>query len=104
VARGADLLRDSIGGKNSNAAPRRRRLQDFSNINGRTLAAGERLLIKRGSVLNQELRVNAQGTREQWVEIGAYGEGARPVIPPQLGHRRPLRVDSATRTSCASAA
>jgi hypothetical protein len=54
--------------------------RDLSNVNGRTLNAGDRLLIKRGSVLNQELRVSARGTADRWVEIGAYGEGARPVI------------------------
>ena len=82
AARGATThYVDSVGGKNSNAgtAPNAA-WQDFSNINGRTLAAGERLLIKRGSVINQELRVDARGTRERWAEIGAYGEGARPII------------------------
>lgn len=54
--------------------------KDFSNINGKMLNAGDRLLIKRGSVINQELRVSAKGTADRWVEIGAYGEGARPVL------------------------
>lgn len=54
--------------------------KDFSNLNGRTLGAGERLLLRRGSVINQELRVSAKGTAERWAEIGVYGEGARPVI------------------------
>lgn len=72
---------DSIMGRNTNTgsspdSP----WQDFSNINGKTLNAGDRLLIKRGSVINQELRVGAKGATNRWVEIGAYGEGARPVI------------------------
>jgi hypothetical protein len=82
AARGATTFYvDSRGGDNASAgtAPEAA-WKDFSNINGRTLQAGERLLIKRGSVINQELRVGAQGAREQWAEIGAYGEGARPVI------------------------
>ncbi len=53
---------------------------DFSPINGKTLQAGERLLIKRGSVINQELQVGALGTEDAWVKIGAYGEGTRPSI------------------------
>jgi len=53
---------------------------DFTHINGKTLKAGERLLIKRGSVINQELQVSAEGTADAWVDIGAYGEGARPVV------------------------
>ena len=82
AARGATTFYvDSRGGDNASAgtAPEAA-WKDFSNINGRTLAADERLLIRRGSVINQELRVNAQGTRENWAEIGAYGTGARPII------------------------
>ncbi len=72
---------DGFAGRNSNPgtspdSPWR----DFSNINGQTLNAGDRLLIKRGSVINQELRLSARGTVERWAEIGAYGQGARPVI------------------------
>ena len=77
----ANYYVDSIAGKNSNIGTSPEAAwKDFSNINDRTLAAGERLLIKRGSVINQELRVGAHGTPEQWAEIGAYGEGARPII------------------------
>jgi hypothetical protein len=72
---------DSIGGSNSNSglspqAP----WKDFTNINGKTLKAGDRILIKRGSVINQELRISVRGTKDNWVEIGAYGTGPRPVI------------------------
>jgi len=72
---------DSVGGDNANpgtsaAAPWR----DFTHVNGRTLAAGERLLIKRGSVIDQELSISATGTVDNWVEIGAYGSGPRPII------------------------
>lgn len=72
---------DSVMGSNANAgtspeAP----WQDFTPINGKTLAAGERLLIKRGSVINQELTLSAQGTADNWCEIGPYGEGARPIL------------------------
>ncbi|MBP5321831.1 MAG: right-handed parallel beta-helix repeat-containing protein [Kiritimatiellae bacterium] len=45
-----------------------------------TLGPGERLLLKRGSVFNEELRLTARGTTENWAEIGAYGEGMRPQI------------------------
>jgi hypothetical protein len=54
--------------------------RDFTPVNGRTLGAGERLLIRRGSVINQELSLAAHGTPHAWAEIGAYGEGARPVL------------------------
>ncbi len=72
---------DSVEGNNANPgispdAPWR----DFTNINGKTLGAGEKLLIKRGSVINQELIISAAGTAEKWAEIGAYGTGPRPII------------------------
>lgn len=54
--------------------------KDFTNINGKILGPGEKLLIKRGSVISQELLLGAQGTTEAWAEVGAYGEGARPLI------------------------
>lgn len=54
--------------------------KDFTPINGKTLGPGERLLIKRGSVIRQELRISARGTADRWAEIGAYGEGPRPIL------------------------
>ena len=54
---------DSVAGQNVNAGiSPEAAWRDFSNINGRTLGAGDRLLIKRGSVIHQELRVSAKGT------------------------------------------
>jgi hypothetical protein len=72
---------DSMAGSNANSgtspeAP----WKDFTNINGRTLGPGERLLIRRGSVINQELSVSARGTADRWAEIGTYGGGPRPMI------------------------
>jgi hypothetical protein len=54
--------------------------RDFTNINGKTLGAGERLLIKRGSVIDQELQISARGTARRWAEIGTYGDGPRPIL------------------------
>ena len=45
-----------------------------------TLGPGDRLLLKRGSVFTGELVLTAGGDAENWAEIGAYGEGPRPVI------------------------
>lgn len=72
---------DSLAGNNAHAgsspdAP----WKDFTNVNGRVLGPGERLLLRRGSVFNQELKVSAHGVRDNWAEIGAYGDGARPII------------------------
>ncbi len=72
---------DSLHGSNTQAGTSPATAwQDFTPINGKTLGPGERLLIRRGSVINQELAVSAAGTAEAWAEIGVYGEGPRPVI------------------------
>ena len=72
---------DGIAGDNTKAGTTPETAwKDFTPINGKTLGPGERLLIRRGSVINQELQLSAKGTAEAWAEIGAYGEGARPII------------------------
>jgi len=72
---------DAISGNNKNAGTSPTAAwRDFTNINGRTLGPGEKLLIRRGSVINQELVLSAAGVAANWAEIGAYGEGPRPVI------------------------
>lgn len=72
---------DSAAGSNANPGTSPDAAwKDFTNVNGRTLGPGERLLIRRGSILNEELTVSACGTAEHWAEIGAYGTGPRPVI------------------------
>ena len=72
---------DSAAGSNANSGTSPDAAwKDFTNINDRILGPGERLLIRRGSIINQELTVSARGTAEHWAEIGAYGDGPRPVI------------------------
>lgn len=72
---------DSKGGDNANTGiSPESAWRDFTPVNGRTLGPGERVLLRRGSVFNQELKLSARGTPEAWAEIGTYGEGARPVI------------------------
>ena len=85
IRAGAGMARtyyvDSQAGDNANdGTSPESAWKDFTNINGRTLGPGERLLIRRGSVINQELTVSARGTAERWAEIGTYGTGPRPMI------------------------
>jgi len=54
--------------------------KSFRQVAALTLGPGERLLLKRGSVFNEELRVAARGAAENWAEIGVYGTGMRPQI------------------------
>lgn len=78
---GVDYYIDGVGGDNASAGDSPEKAwRDFTKINGRTLGPGDRLLIRRGSTINQELEVSARGTATHWAEIGAYGEGARPII------------------------
>jgi hypothetical protein len=75
------LYVDSIAGDNARAGTSPETAwKDFSNVNGRVLGPGERLLLRRGSVFNQELKITARGTAERWAEIATYGEGTRPII------------------------
>ena len=72
---------DSAAGDNANTGTSPgASWKDFSKINGRVLGRGERLLLRRGSVFNQELSVSACGAKDNWAEIGAYGTGARPIL------------------------
>lgn len=54
--------------------------KSLAPMKGKTLGPGERLLLKRGSVFNEELVVTAKASPANWAEIGAYGEGPRPQI------------------------
>ncbi len=52
----------------------------FARAKVLVLGPGERLLLRRGSTFNEELTLRAKGAADNWAEIGAYGEGARPTI------------------------
>ena len=67
--------RDSADGLSDSTAWR-----TFGNLAKIILGPGERVLLKRGCVFNEELHVMVRGSAENWAEIGAYGEGMRPQI------------------------
>ena len=54
--------------------------RSFAKINGCRLAPGERLLLARGSVFNEELKISSCAEADDWAEIAAYGKGHRPTI------------------------
>ncbi|MHB9032434.1 MAG: hypothetical protein ACYC6L_05245 [Anaerolineae bacterium] len=60
----------------SEAAPWR----DFGPVHQRSLKPGDKVLLARGCTWNQQLIINDAGTREAWIELGAYGDGPRPKI------------------------
>jgi hypothetical protein len=87
---------DSVAGSNANTGlSEAQAWKDFAKINGTVLGPGDSLLLKRGSVFNQELMVSAQGTPDNWAAIGAYGEGPRPIIRRNwdIGERCALITD-----------
>lgn len=72
---------DSVAGNNANTGlSEDQPWKDFTKVNGMTLGPGDALLLKRGSVFDQELSVSAHGSPDNWAFIGAYGEGPRPII------------------------
>ena len=72
---------DSVRGSNANTGlSPTKPWKDFAKINGTALGPGDALLLRRGSVFDQELSVSAHGTPDNWAVIGAYGDGARPII------------------------
>lgn len=53
----------------------------FANINRTTLAAGTKILLKKGSTWNQRLEIRGAGTISNWISVGAYGtDPAKPKI------------------------
>jgi hypothetical protein len=72
---------DSLNGSDANAgtsptAP----WKSLSKANSAPLAAGDRLLLKRGSVWTGTLRIAASGTSSAAITVGAYGTGVLPVV------------------------
>lgn len=53
----------------------------FANINRTTLAAGTKVLLKKGGTWNQRLEIRGAGTSSNWISVGAYGTNpAKPKI------------------------
>ena len=54
---------------------------DFTNLQGQTLAAGSRILLRAGDTWNQELgQLDGTGTSGSPIQITSYGSGALPHI------------------------
>lgn len=54
--------------------------RDFTNINNRILQPGDKVLIRRGGIWNQQLTIKGKGSPNNFIEIGTYGAGPRPHI------------------------
>ena len=54
--------------------------RSFRNVNGRVFQPGDAILLKRGGEWEEGLEPGGSGTPEKWITIGAWGEGARPLV------------------------
>lgn len=45
----------------------------FANVNNKVLAAGTKILLKKGSVWNQRLEIRGAGTANNWIQVDSYG-------------------------------
>jgi len=66
---------DSNDGKSQSTA-----WKSFANVNNTTFAAGDRILLKKGSVWNERLYPKGSGTAEAPITITSYGSGSKPII------------------------
>lgn len=71
----------SLHGDDANDGTEDQPLKSLYAVNRLDLQPGDQVLLERGSVFeNQFLHLNVQGTKEQPIYIGAYGNGAKPLI------------------------
>ena len=71
----------SLHGDDANNGAEDQPLKSLYAVNRLDLQPGDQVLLERGSVFeNQFLHLNVQGTKEQPIYIGAYGNGAKPLI------------------------
>jgi hypothetical protein len=76
-----DYYIDSIGGSDSNdGRTQATSWRTFSNVNHTTFAAGDRILLKKGGIWNEQLFPKGSGTSEAPITIASYGSGNRPII------------------------
>jgi hypothetical protein len=54
--------------------------ENFKNINAKTFTPGDSILLKRGCVWHEELKINGVGSPEQFITLATYGVGDRPKI------------------------
>jgi hypothetical protein len=54
--------------------------RSLAKVNALNLVPGDAVLLKRGSVWQEALAPRGSGNSQQWITLGAYGEGERPVV------------------------
>ncbi|MCX8034991.1 MAG: right-handed parallel beta-helix repeat-containing protein [Candidatus Dojkabacteria bacterium] len=72
---------DSQNGNDTNSGDSESRpWKTLKNLERITLKPGDRVLLKRGSFFNEELKINGSGTNRDKIVIDTYGSGNIPII------------------------
>lgn len=76
-----DYYIDAAGGSDSNdGRTEATAWRTFANVNSTTFAAGDRILLKKGGIWNEQLFPKGSGTSDAPITITSYGSGNRPII------------------------
>lgn len=54
--------------------------RSLARVNAHTFAAGDAILLRRGQKWDEGLAPRGNGTAQDWITIGAFGKGKRPLI------------------------
>lgn len=71
---------DTDGSNENSGTSEAKPWKDFALVNRHTFSPGDSLLLKRGCVWREELKINGAGNPAQFITVGAYGDGPRPKI------------------------
>lgn len=76
------LYIDAVNGNDANSGySEAEAMKTFNYVNSNVLAAGTKVLLKKGSVWNQRLEIRGTGTVNNWISVGSYGtDPAKPKI------------------------
>jgi hypothetical protein len=88
---------DTAGNNQNSGTSSSEPWKDFSEIDKKTFAPGDSLLLKRGCVWRDQLTLNGAGSPSQFLVVAAYGTGNRPKIQRD-GHSssRCMRLNNAS--------
>jgi hypothetical protein len=79
-AAGTTYYVDTAGSNQNSGTSISEPWENFKNINAKTFAPGDSILLKRGCVWHEELKINGVGTPDQFITLAPYGTGNRPRI------------------------
>jgi hypothetical protein len=70
----------NAGNDSNNGTSQSTAWKTISKINGRTFAAGDNILFKKGDTWRETLTIPSSGTSTSYITFGSYGSGNRPKI------------------------